>query len=84
LLRVEKIEFIDSAENVYTIEKHQIESFPLVGGNSANMITSQVWNQHGNTPLYALMESYQETLIFALHNANLAEKTAILFGKKSY
>jgi hypothetical protein len=72
LLRVEKIEFIDSAENVYTIEKHQIESFPLVGGNDANWITSQVWNQHGNTPINALMQSNPEQLIFVLYTADLA------------
>jgi hypothetical protein len=72
LLRVEKIEFIDQNDQNYTIQKHQIESFPLVGGNDANWITSKVWNQHGNTPINALMDSNQEELIFVLYTADLA------------
>jgi hypothetical protein len=71
MLRVEKIEFIDSESNTYTINRHQIESFPLVGGTDAEIIVSKVWNQHGNTPINALMQSVQENLIFALYTADL-------------
>lgn len=71
MLRVEKIEFIDSENEIYTVNKYQIESFPLIGGDDANIITSKVWNQHGNTPINALMESTQSDLIFALYTADL-------------
>lgn len=72
MLRVEQIEFIDSESNTYTIKKHQIENFPLIGGEEANLITSKVWNQHGNTPINALMESTQAELLFALYTADLS------------
>jgi hypothetical protein len=72
LLRVEQIEFIDSDNQTYTIKGRQIESFPLIGGEDANIITSNVWNQHGNTPINALMESAQGDLVFALYMAGLA------------
>jgi hypothetical protein len=72
MLKVEKIEFIDSKSNTYTIKKHQIENFPLIGGEDANIITSKVWNQHGNTLINSLMESTQAELIFALYTGDLA------------
>jgi hypothetical protein len=72
MLKVEKIEFIDSKNNTYIIKKHQIENFPLIGGEDANIITSKVWNQHGNTPINALMESTQAELLFALYTGDLA------------
>lgn len=71
MLRVEKIEFIDSNNNIFTIRKHQLETFPLVGGESANMITSKVWNQHGNTLINAYMETYPSEIIFAFYTENL-------------
>jgi hypothetical protein len=72
LLKVDKIEFIDKDNQTYTIKGHQIESFPMIGGDDANIIVSKVWNQHGNTPINALMESTQNNLIFALYTADLA------------
>lgn len=72
MLKVEKIIFKDINENTYTIEKHQLEQFPLIGGDSANMITTQVWNQHGNNFIDSYMESFDGELIFALY---IADKT---------
>ena len=73
MLKVEKIDFTDKKNQVYTINKHQIESFPLIGGEEANRIVTQAWNQHGNTFVNAFMESYEGELLFALHTANKSE-----------
>lgn len=70
MLRVEKIDFIDKKDRVYTVNRYQIESFPLIGGESANRVITQAWNQHGNTFINAFMESFEGELIFALHTAN--------------
>lgn len=70
MLKVEKIDFIDKKDRVYTINKYQIESFPIIGGEESNRITTQAWNQHGNTFINAFMEAYEGELIFAIHTAN--------------
>jgi hypothetical protein len=67
MLKVNSIEFKDSIDRVYTINKNQIESFPLIGGEDANMITTQVWNQHGTTPVNAFMEAFEGELIFVIN-----------------
>lgn len=67
MLRVDSIQFKDATDRVYTIQKNQIESFPLIGGETANMITTQVWNQHGTTPVNAFMESFEGELIFIIY-----------------
>jgi hypothetical protein len=61
----------DSQGNTYLIKKNQVESFPLVGGETANMITTESWNQHGNTPNTALMESFEGELIFIIRTTNI-------------
>lgn len=66
MLKVDSIEFIDASGRTYTILNHQIEQFPLIGGGDATMIQTKVWNQHGNTPVEAYMDSFQGDLIFAI------------------
>lgn len=73
MLKVEKIDFIDKKDRVYTVNKFQIESFPLIGGEEAKRITTKAWNQHGNTFINSFMESYEGELIFALHVTNKSE-----------
>ena len=73
MLKVEKIDFIDSKDRVYTITKYQIESFPLVGGEEAKRVTTQAWNQHGTTFIDAYMESFEGEIVFALNVANKSE-----------
>lgn len=73
MLKIHSIEFIDKKERTYIIHNSQIETFPLMGGEVANVITSQAWNQHGTTFMNAIMESFEGELIFALHTANRNE-----------
>jgi Phage tail protein len=70
MLKVDKIEFIDKDQNIYTILKHQIEQFPLIGGTDANMITTKVWNQHGDTFIDSYMEVFDGEIIFAIYVEN--------------
>jgi tail protein len=65
MLRIETIKFINESQ-ILELNKNQIESFPLIGGEAANMINTQVWNQHGNTHVAAYMESFEGELIFAI------------------
>jgi hypothetical protein len=74
MLKIEKIDFIDKRNQTYTIKENQLEAFPLVGGEAANMITTKVWNEHGNTLVNAFMESFDGELIFAIRVANLREE----------
>lgn len=71
MLKLESIKFEDAKGKTYEIKKRQVESFPLQGGESANMITTESWNQHGNTPINALMEPFDGELIFAINTAFL-------------
>jgi Phage tail protein len=71
MLKIESIKFTDAKNNIYEIRKNLIESFPLVGGESANMIVTESWNQHGNTPNYSLMEPYEGELIFIIRTGTL-------------
>lgn len=73
MLKVESIEFIDERNRMYTINKNQIENFPLIGGNAAQMITTKAWNQHGNTFINAMMESDESELIFIIYLAGKDE-----------
>jgi tail protein len=70
MLKVESIEFIDAKSRVYSITKNQIESFPLIGGNEAEMVKTKAWNQHGNTFVNAMMESDDSELTFILPTLN--------------
>lgn len=71
MLKVESIEFIDASNRTYTIKKSQVESFPMIGGNAAQMVTTKAWNQHGNTFVNALMETEDSELIFILRTSDL-------------
>lgn len=70
MLKVEKIILKDKDENTYEIKKHQLEQFPLIGGNNANIITTKVWNQHGNNFIDSYIEAFDGEIIFALYIAN--------------
>ena len=67
MLKVESIKFTDAKGKEYLIQKQQIESFPLDGGEEANMISTQVWNQHGNTHINSLMNYVERELIFIIY-----------------
>lgn len=69
MLRIRTVAFKDSLGKTYEIKKNQIENFPLQGGESANMIVTESWNQHGNTPTNALMESFDGDFIFIIQTA---------------
>lgn len=71
MLKIQSIEFTDSKNRSYLIKNSQIESFPLIGGEEAQMVTTQVWNQHGNTHISAFMESYEGELIFIIYTSNM-------------
>ena len=71
MLKIQTITFTDSKERSYLIKHSQIESFPLIGGEDARMVTTQVWNQHGNTFINAFMESYEGELIFIIYTHNM-------------
>ena len=66
MLKIKSITFTDKKQNAIEIHKTQVESFPLIGGESANMIVTESWNQHGNTPMNALMEAFEGELIFII------------------
>jgi hypothetical protein len=66
MLKIKTIKFTDQKQNAIVIHKTQVESFPLIGGESANMIVTESWNQHGNTPLNALMDAHDGELIFII------------------
>ncbi len=55
----------------YLIKNSQIESFPLIGGEDARMISTQVWNQHGNTHISAFMEAYEGELVFIINTSSM-------------
>jgi hypothetical protein len=67
MLKVDKIEIWLGDYATYTIDKNQLEFFPLIGGNSANTITTQVWNQQGNTFIENYMQPVDQEISFALH-----------------
>jgi Phage tail protein len=70
MLKVDSIEFRDSQDRTYTIRKHQLEAFPIVGGNRGNNITTRVFNQHGNTFVESYMDSEEESITFAIYTAD--------------
>jgi tail protein len=67
MLKVDKIEFWLGDYATYTIDKSQLEFFPLIGGNAADTITTRVWNQHGDTYIDAYMQPIDGEISFALH-----------------
>lgn len=73
MLKVDRIDFIDKQERTYSIFKSQIETFPLIGGDPANIVTSKSWNQHGHTVIQSLMETTTTEITFALYVANKSD-----------
>ena len=74
MLKIDRIEFNTADQrHFYKIEGRQIEFFPIIGGEEANIITSKVWNQHGDTFINAFMEPYEGEIIFAVHTRNLSK-----------
>ena len=71
MLKIKSIKFTDAYEKTLVIDKMQVESFPLIGGESANMIVTESWNQHGNTPMNATMEAFEGELIFIIKTGYL-------------
>ena len=71
MLKIQSIKFTDEKGKTYLISSRHLESFPLVGGESANWITTQSWNQHGNTPNNAMMEVFDGELIFIIPTATM-------------
>lgn len=73
MLKLSTVEFIDQKNRNYIINQNQVESFPLIGGETAEIFTSKAWNQHGETFINAVMESFEGELIFILYTANKSE-----------
>jgi hypothetical protein len=71
MLKIKNIKLKDKNNNVYEIKKNHLESFPLVGGESANWISTQSWNQHGNTPINAFIEPYEGELVFIIYTRDM-------------
>ena len=69
MLKLQSINFKDQNGNEYFINQNQVESFPLQGGETANWISTVSWNQHGNTPIDAMMQVYDGELIFIIRTA---------------
>jgi hypothetical protein len=71
MLKVNEIVFKDKKDRSYIISGRQIETFPLIGGEEAEIITTKIWNQHGNTHINSLMDVYEGELIFAIYTSNM-------------
>ena len=71
MLKIKSVKFKDKNNNEYVIPHNLVESFPLIGGESAQMVTTQSWNQHGNTPIDALMEPYEGEFVFIIKTSYL-------------
>lgn len=65
MLKVDKVEFWHG-EDIYTVNRNQIQDFPLIGGTKANIITTKIWNQHGDSFIDSFMEADDATFTFIL------------------
>lgn len=81
MLRLDKITF-QSMDRFFELQGNQVETFPLLGGEAANMVNTQVWNQHGNTHVEAYMDSFQGELIFAFFTADMRDHEILEERKK--
>ena len=70
MLKISSIEFLDQNERSYTINYNQLESFPLIGGETAETISTRGWNQQGNTFINAFMEPAEGEIIFIIYTAD--------------
>lgn len=66
MLKISFIYFLDKKGQLVFINGKDLESFPLVGGEEANMVSTKVFNQHGNTFVDAYMDSYQGEIVFVI------------------
>ena len=82
MLKLLAINMTDKKGNTYFIKGNQVEFFPLIGGESANMITTESWNQHGDTPNNALMESFEGELVFIIRTTNIKPEEIALERRK--
>ena len=65
MLKVDKVEFWHD-KDIYTVNRNQIQDFPLIGGTKANIITTKIWNQHGDSFIDSFMEADDATFTFIL------------------
>jgi hypothetical protein len=77
MLKILNITFQDSKNNELVIDGNHVESFPLIGGEEANMVNTKVWNQHGNTHVAAYMESFEGELVFIIPSFGLTNQEII-------
>lgn len=66
MLKVSSITLIDKKGQELFINGKDIESFPLVGGEEANMVNTKVYNQHGNTFVQSFMETHSGEILFII------------------
>jgi hypothetical protein len=71
MLKISSVQFTDKKGRSYTIQGNQIETFPLIGGEEAETITTKVWNQHGNTHINSLIDAYEGELVFIIFTNNM-------------
>jgi len=75
MLKVQSITLYDAENHFLFINGDHIQSFPITGGEEGNMISTKVWNQHGNTHIEAYMESYQGELAFIIPTVDMPNET---------
>lgn len=77
MIKIESIEFIDQLSRSYTIGKLQITDFPFIGGTTANLITTKVWNQHGNTFVDSFMNETNSELTFGIFYSGRSDQEIV-------
>jgi hypothetical protein len=73
MLKIKQLQILDKNNQLLCIDGYRIESFPLQGGEEANMISIKSWNQHGNTFVNAFMEPFQGEIDFIIPTFNRTE-----------
>jgi hypothetical protein len=71
MLKTLVVVFRDEDYNFLWINENQIQSFPLIGGESAEMITTKFWNQHGDTHINAMMDAPEGEFVFIIPTRNM-------------
>lgn len=74
MLKINHIQLLDKNNQLLLIEGKHIESFPLQGGEEANMVSVKSWNQQGNTFINAFMESFEGELDFIIPTHNKSDE----------
>lgn len=70
MLKVDSVEFLLGDYASYLIKGFQIQDFPLTGGTKADLITTKVFNQHGNTYIDSFMSEEDGELTFIIPTFN--------------